>query len=58
MTDAECEQLLELLAKYVSEYQEGEDMSITDLAGDLAMSMDPTTDKANEYRFYIEANLG
>lgn len=55
MTNTECEQLLELLHKYVTEYSSGSpNMEISELAEDLAMSMDVTTDRADFLRSEIE----
>lgn len=58
MTDAECEELLRLLHKYVTEYGSCSNMTVSEMAEDLAMSMDVTTDAADQYRREIEAILG
>lgn len=57
MTDHEALELLRLLHKYVEAYGEGEDLPISELAGDLAMSMDVTTDEADNLRREIEAAI-
>lgn len=60
-TDRDCEELLQLLHKYLHDtdtLQGGlEDLTITALAEDLAMSMDYTTDNADRYRREIEEAL-
>jgi hypothetical protein len=57
MSDAECLQALKLLHKYVTEYDSCANMSLTDYAEDLAMSMDETTDEADNLRREIESVL-
>lgn len=55
MTDEECVALLRLMHKYVTEFDSCTDMSISDMAEDLAMSMDVTTDEADMLRQEITA---
>jgi hypothetical protein len=57
LTDKECVELLRLLHKYVSEYGDSADMTISEMAEDLAMSMDETTDEADQLRVEIVARL-
>jgi len=58
MTDSECEELLRLLHKYVFEYDPpASNMRLSDMIEDLAMSMDHTTDKADQYRREMEEAL-
>lgn len=57
MTDHEALTLLQLLAKYVTEYDSCADMKISEMAEDLAMSMDVTTEEADELRRTIEGAL-
>lgn len=49
MTDREAEQLLQLLALYVTDYPESGSsaMSVEDVAEDLAQSMDETSFEAD-----------
>lgn len=54
MTDKEALELLRLLHKYVTEY-DPQVMDLGSLAADLAMSMDETTDEADQLRRDIEA---
>lgn len=57
MTDYEALELLRLLHKYVFEEVPDHDMQISELASDLAMSMDMTTDEADNLRKEIEEAL-
>jgi hypothetical protein len=57
MSDQEALELLRLLHKYVTKYGHVDDMPISELAADLAMSMDVTTDEADELRQDIEGIL-
>lgn len=54
MTDNQCVELLRLLHKYVTEYNDCVDMPISEMAQDLAMSMDRTTVEADQLRREIE----
>jgi predicted membrane GTPase involved in stress response len=56
MTDAEKERLLGLLAKFIHETGISERL-VSELAGEVAMSMDETSNEADAYRFYIETTL-
>lgn len=58
MTDYEALQLLTLLHQYVTEYAPDIPQTISALAEDLAMSMDRTSDAADELRQQIEAAIG
>ena len=58
MSDTECMELLRLLYKYVTEFGDCTDMKISEMAADLAMSMDETTNEADELRREIETFLG
>lgn len=58
VTDEECLAFLRLLHKYVTEYGDCADMQLSDLAEDLAMSMDHTTDEADRLRVEITTALG
>ena len=53
LTDTKAEQLLELIYIAVAEYTT-EDISISEFAADVAMSMNKTTDRADELRQKIE----
>lgn len=57
MTDKECLELLRLLKKYAEECSAGGDITLVELADDLAMSMDPTTDEADQLRQEIAGLL-
>lgn len=50
MDDTEAMQLLRLLHKYVTDHDIRTDDTIADVADDLAMSMDVTTDEADNIR--------
>jgi len=56
MTDDEALQLLRLLWRYVryAGDQPPDDIKISALTADLAMSMEPTTDEADYLRWLIE----
>jgi hypothetical protein len=54
LSDKEAEELLRLMHKAVTEYDSCANMSISEFASDLAMAMDETTDKADQYRREIE----
>jgi DNA-binding transcriptional ArsR family regulator len=56
MTDEEAVKLLRLLHQYVMEYRDVllRHMTVSELAEDLAMSMDTTTDEADKLRREIE----
>lgn len=57
MTDKQALELLRLLHAYVTEYGSFgscEDMRLSECAEDLAMSMDETTDEADQLRREIE----
>lgn len=55
MNDEECIKLLRLLLKYFEEYTESDtSMTVANLAEDLAMSMDITTDEADHIRVRLE----
>ncbi len=56
MTDAEKEQLLELIAEYIQDTAISERL-VSDFAEEVAMSMDVTTQNADKYRYYIESTL-
>jgi len=53
LTDTKAEQLLELIYIAVAEYTTA-DISISEFAADIAMSMNRTTDRADELRQKIE----
>lgn len=53
-TDKNAEELLILLEAYVTEYESCADMKISEVAEDLAMSMDVTTDRADSALRNIE----
>lgn len=58
LTDTQAEQLLELILVAVTEFGEtSTDMTIGDFAEDIAMSMDTTSDRADELRREIEEAL-
>jgi hypothetical protein len=57
MTDQECVDMLRLLHSYVVEYGSSADMKISEMAEDLAMSMDVTTNEADRLRRWIEEAL-
>jgi hypothetical protein len=57
MDDAAARELLGLLYDYVKEYGHESPTHVVDLAADLAMSMDTTTDVDDEMRNYIERTL-
>lgn len=57
MTDKDCLYLLRLLWEYVKEGSY-EDCSISELAEDLAMSMDETSEEADQLRQEICFVLG
>lgn len=58
MTDAQATELLRLLHAYVTEYGScSNDVTISDVAEDLAMSMDETSDEADRLRRDIEGAL-
>jgi hypothetical protein len=58
MDDRQSRELLRLLHMYVQAYAaDMHDMSITELAGDLAMSLNTTTDEDDRMRRYIEEAL-
>jgi len=57
MTDKEILELLRLVYKYVSEYGDSQDMTISEMVEDLAMSMDETTDEADRLRVEIVGRL-
>jgi hypothetical protein len=50
VADAEALQLLRLIKKYADEYGIEEGMTVSELVDDLAMSMDNTSDEADEIR--------
>lgn len=54
MNDFEALALLRLLHKYVEEFGSSTNMTISELAEDLAMSMDETIDEADFLRAEIE----
>ena len=54
MTDQEALEFLRLLYKYVTEYSSCTDMHISEMAEDLAMSMDVTSNEADRLRREIE----
>jgi hypothetical protein len=56
MSDAEALALLRGLHTYVVEYG-GDDLRMSELAADLAMSMDVTSDEADSLRREIEERL-
>jgi hypothetical protein len=57
MDDAQSRELLRLLYTYVEEFGLDAEDSISDLASDLAMSLDVTTDEDDMRRRYIERAL-
>lgn len=57
MSDAEALELLRLLHKYVTSDPIGDDLYISELASDLAMSLDVITDEADRLRREIEEHL-
>jgi hypothetical protein len=58
MDDVMSRELLRLLVMYVEAYAaDMHDMSISELASDLAMSLDVTTEVDDERRRYIEEAL-
>lgn len=54
MTDAQARELLRLLALYVTEYESCADMRLSEMASDLAISMDATTDEDDANRRLVE----
>lgn len=50
MTDDEALQLLRLLHKYLETFNESSSIPVVELADDLAMGMDETTDEADRLR--------
>ena len=60
MSDEEALQLLRLLWRYVryAGDQPSDNITISELAEDLAMSMSPTPDEADELRVLIEGGVG
>lgn len=60
MTDAEKERLLELLAQFIKDNPDLHPamfVGVADFAGEVAMSMDVTSDTADACRFYIESEF-
>lgn len=58
MTDENVRKLLTLLREYVDEYGTCANMKISEVAEDLAMSMDETTNEDNETYLDIIAITG
>jgi len=54
MTDDEAVVLMRLLYRYVYAYGGSVEMTIQEMADDLAMSMDVTTDEADELRVALD----
>jgi hypothetical protein len=57
LEDDEAEKLLRLILKAVTQFPDYENMTLSDFVEDIAMSMDVTTDKADQYRRAIERIL-